>query len=498
MKLSVKDMDIATGGVLIAILNQEDAEMYDFHPNDRVCITKGKRSVVAAIDIAESEKAVPKGRVGMFEETLDKLAVVDGENVELVFDKKPESVRFIKKKLNGKELAPAEIKMIIDDLVAGKLTTIELTYYVAANYTQGMSTKETVALTKAMVNTGDRLTFPKKKYVVDKHCIGGVAGNRTTMVVVPILAAAGLFVPKTSSRSITSPAGTADTMEVLCDVCMPIDEIKLVLKKVGACMTWGGAVNLAPADDIIIGVEHPLSVDPEGQLLASILAKKASVGSTHVFIDIPVGKGAKINSAKEAMHLRERFITIGKALGLKVVVMITDGSQPIGNGIGPALEARDVMWVLKNHPNQPWDLREKSIEISAVIFEATGVSKKGKGREDVEYILHSGKAYSKMWDIIEAQGAKVRTLEDLNFGDETFNVKATKSGKIIHIDNKSISKVARIAGCPKDTGAGIFMYKHVGDKVAKGDVLFKIYSQSKEKLKFAKDMWDKIDGVKIR
>ncbi|MBU0535823.1 MAG: thymidine phosphorylase, partial [Nanoarchaeota archaeon] len=284
MKFRIKDMDVATGGTLVAVMNEADALMLDLHVSDRIRLKKGKREAIVVVDFAESTKAVPVGKLGLFEEVLDKLNAKDNDEVRIFIEGKPKSLRFIKKKLNGHELSYNEIKSIIDDIVSNAITTIELTYYVAANYMRGMSMKETVALTKAMIDSGDRLDF-NNGMIVDKHCIGGVAGNRTTMVVVPILVAAGLKVPKTSSRSITSPAVTADTMEVLTDVSLSISQIYKVVKKTGGCMVWGGAVDLAPADDTIINVEHPLSIDAEGQLLASIMAKKGSVSATHVIID---------------------------------------------------------------------------------------------------------------------------------------------------------------------------------------------------------------------
>ncbi len=497
MKLSVKDMDISTGGILIALLNMHDAEMLDLFPGDRIRVGKGKKSTVVIVDIAESGKACPRGKVGLFEEVLDKIDAKHGDTVTIDYENKPESIKHIKRKLNGGELTPVEIRHIVDDLVCGTLTDIELTYYVAANYTHGMTKKETVALTKAMIETGDWLTFPEKKIIVDKHCIGGVAGNRTTMAVVPIVAAAGLFVPKTSSRSITSPAGTADTMEALANVSMDIKKIKRVLKKVGACIAWGGAINLAPADDIIIKVEHPLSVDPEGQLLASIMAKKGSVSATHLLIDIPIGRGAKLGDRKQANHLKKEFESIGAALGMKVCVVITDGSQPIGKGIGPVLEARDLMWMLKNDPRQPYDLRRKSVFMAGKVFEMTGLAKSGQGEKMAEEILHSGKAYKKMWDIIIAQGARIRSTDDLRPAKLCYDVQSPMSGKITHIDNNAISKIARLAGCPETHGAGLYLYHHVGDYVKKGDVLFTIYANVQEKLDYAMDAWKRLDGVEI-
>ncbi|MBW2964815.1 AMP phosphorylase [Candidatus Woesearchaeota archaeon] len=493
MKFKVQDVDIATGGTLVAILHWKDAHMLDLHHGDRLRITRGSKSTVAVLDIAESAKLVKRGRIGLMEEVLAKLSAKQGSNVSISIEEKPKSIAMIKKKLNGKKLSPEEMDTIIRDIVDNKLTSIEITYFVAAGYTRGLDMDETVALTKAMISTGKRLKMDCYP-VVDKHCIGGVAGNRTTMVVVPILVAAGYCVPKTSSRSITSPAGTADTMEVLCDVNHDMDSIKRIVDKVGGCMVWGGAVNLAPADDKIITVEHPLSVDAEGQLLASILAKKGSVSATHVLIDIPVGRGAKVERMDKAKHLKKQFMRIGRKIGMKIHVVMTDGAEPIGNGIGPALEARDVLWLLQGHANAPQDLKRKALLMASEIMRKYPLRKgmKGKCYHVAKDILESGRAWEAMDRIINAQGARVTDPRRICIGKNTFDVKAPKAGKIVHIDNVGVSRVAKVAGAPFDKGAGIYLKHHVGDRVVKGEVLFTVYSENAQKLEYAKDVLSRV------
>jgi AMP phosphorylase len=498
MRLLVKDMDIATGGPLVVILNEKDASFLDLHHGDRVKLTKGKHKVVAAIDIAETTRSVSPGKIGLFEEVLDRLHIQHqtSPKVKVSLQPKPVSIYHIRKKLDGKELSRDEIYHIMEDVTQGRLTSIELTYYVAGNYMKGMSMKEICSLTKAMIETGDQLK-PRGKLVVDKHCIGGVAGNRTTLGVVPILLAAGLTVPKTSSRAITSPAGTADTMEVLCEVTFNKKKLQHIIQKIGGCVVWGGSMNLAPADDLIINVEHPLSIDAEGQLLASIMAKKGSVSATHVLIDIPIGKGAKIESRKKALKLKKRFEELGRLMGMKTFVVITDGSQPIGNGIGPALEARDVMWMLKNDPRQPLDLRKKCVELAGILLEITGKARKGQGKKIAEEVLHSGKAYKKMWDVIIAQGAKLKVTDNIKLGNHTHDITSWKTGKIKSINNKSIAKIARVAGCPRDKQAGVYLHKHVGDRVKKGEKIMTVYVENKERLQYAKKIFKVVNGIVI-
>ncbi|MEK6857671.1 MAG: thymidine phosphorylase, partial [Nanoarchaeota archaeon] len=440
MKLKVKDMDIATGGAHVVILHHDDARLFDLHHMDRVMVKKGKKFCVAVLDIAESARAVPRGCIGLLEEVIDELDVKNGEVVDFSLAKKPNSVNLIKKKLEGEELNYDETLEIVRDITQDKLTSIELTSYVVANYAKGMSQKEIVDLTNAMVATGNKLDF-KGEMIVDLHSIGGVPGNRITMIVTPIIIAAGLKMPKTSSRAITSPAGTADTMEVFCPVSASIEKLKEMVDKVGGFILWGGAVNLAPADDKIIKVEHPLNIDAEGQMLASIMAKKASVGITHLLMEIPMGAGAKVKTEKDAIHLRNHFEHLGVELGINLCVMMTNGSEPVGNGIGPVLEAIDVLKVLKNE-NGPKDLREKSISFAGALLEHCGKTKKGEGCAFATGLLDNGSAYKKFVEMIIAQGGKTPDLKKLKLAKIKKDVIAKKSGKIISIDNFPISKIA--------------------------------------------------------
>ena len=262
------------------------------------------------------------------------------------------------------------------------------------------------------------------------------------MVVVPIVAAAGLTIPKTSSRAITSAAGTADTVEVLCDVTLSLEKMKQVVEEHGGCLVWGGSMDLAPADDKIIRVEHPLSLDPIGQLVASILSKKKAVGATHVLVDIPVGRGTKAGTRSKALVLKRKFEKVSRALNMKIKVVITDGSQPIGNGVGPALEARDVLWTLQNSKHSALDLKEKAIFMAGEMLDLTGRTRKGKGHRLARQLLENGTAYLKFIDILRAQGAKVIYPEQIELAAFSEDYKAVSSGKVIHVDNGHINKIA--------------------------------------------------------
>ncbi|MBD3310167.1 AMP phosphorylase [Candidatus Woesearchaeota archaeon] len=496
MRLRVKDMDIATGGVSIVLLNSKDALEMDLHAMDRVLVNKGKIMHTAIVDIGESRKAVRPGKIGFFEETMDDMRAREGDVVEVSVANKPVSVQYIKKKLEGKILTRKEIDCIVKDIVDENLTDVELTYFVSACYANDMTLTETVNLTKAIVRHGGQLKIRGRK-LMDKHCTGGVPGNRTTMMIVPIVTAAGLTMPKTSSRSITSPAGTADTMEVIAPVSIPIPRMKQIINNVGGCIVWGGAFSLAQADDKLIQVRHPMSLDPEGMLLSSIIAKKAAVNSTHVLVDIPLGPDTKIRTRKEAEHLEREFKKVGKRLGIKMHVMISKGNQPIGNGMGPALEARDALWILRNDQRAPRDLRKKGLYMAGRLMQIAGLKDPFK---KAEQLLVSGKAYEKMKEIISAQGGDPEVdPEKIPVGRHTHTVRAGKSGKIADMNNIIFSRTARIAGAPLDKGAGIYLHDiKERMKVRKGQKLYTIYAESKEKLRYAFEAVKSSPPVSIR
>lgn len=482
MRLKAHNFNIQTDTPLVIVLHRTDAINHDLHTTDRVEVKYKNKRAVAIVDILDhhhnpKKAAIMKhGMVGLFQETTEALSVPDGAYVTITPESKPESLKHIKKKIDGSELRESELLHIVQDIVNGELTDIELTSFVTAAAIRGMSFEEITYLTKAVANTGDRFST-KKRPVIDKHCIGGVPGNRTTMIVVPILASFGLTMPKTSSRAITSPAGTSDTMECLCEVSLDLSAMQKVVTKTSACMVWGGAMRLAPADDKIIRIERPLSIDVTGLMLSSVMAKKYSVGATHVLIDIPYGRGAKVERRSEAEWLREHFLTIGKLLGMKVIVVLTDGRQPIGNGVGPLLEAVDVMKVLRNESDAPRDLREKSIEVAGLMLEFVGTVKKGLGAQVAREVLDSGDALKKMEEIIAAQGKKKLG----EFSEHQLVVPSKKKGKVSEIKNKTVTKVSRLAGAPVTKVAGLYLHKKVGDEVETGEPLFTVHCGSAEK-----------------
>ncbi|MDN5358552.1 MAG: phosphorylase [Candidatus Diapherotrites archaeon] len=479
MRLRVKRLDIEADKPIV-VMHEEDARRVGTYPGGRVELRHGDRTVVAIVNV--TKRAVNPGEIGLYADTCEEL---DGglDYVDVQPTSEPKSVMYIRKKLDGKHLSPGEIYEIIMDVVEERLTSAEAAAFVAASYIHGFNMDETVALTEAIVASGDIIEISKGP-VVDKHCIGGVPNNRTTMLFVPIMASLGFYVPKTSSRAITSPAGTADTMEVLARVDLSADEIKEITESVGGVMAWGGGTRIAAADDKLIAIRRPLALDPRGMLLASIMAKKRAVSSDYVLIDIPVGPEAKLSSVRKADELAEQFVILGHRLGMKVRAVLTDGSAPVGRGVGPVLEAKDVLEIL--HGGGPEDLKKKAVELVAHMLEFVRGVPFDEGLKIAEGQIRSGEALRKMKEIIEAQdGDPDVRPEDLKPGKYSETIYAEKDGVVRYISNRGIASLARTAGAPFAKGAGVYIHVSRGQRVRKGDPLITVYAESEKLLRDA-------------
>ena len=443
----------------------------------------GDASIIAVLNVVDDDCITTPDELGLCEQAFEQLGGKAGIPVRIAHAKVPGSLKAVHRKIAGDRLGFEDYRAIARDIVANRYSKIEIAAFLVACTEIGLERDEVLHLTRSMIETGKRLDWGEP-LVVDKHCIGGIPGNRTTMLVVPIVAAHGMLVPKTSSRAITSPAGTADTMEVLSQVELSPDQLHKIVRAERACLAWGGTAGLAPVDDILISVERPLLMDSPGQLVASILAKKLAAGATHLIIDIPIGPTAKVRSRSSALVLRKLFEYVGDHLGLNLEVVLTDGRQPVGRGIGPVLEARDVMQVLENDPLAPIDLREKSLQLAGRILEFDPDVRGGRGYALARDILESGRALTKMQAIIDAQG---RNSGPPGVGRFCHEVAATESGHITAIDNRQLAHIARLAGAPMDKGAGVDLHKKLGDSVEVGELLYCIYAEFPADFEFARD-----------
>ncbi len=442
---------------------------------------KGGSPVIAVLNVVDDENITQLDELGLSEQGYRQLGVPEGTAVRVSHAVPPISLKAVHRKIAGESLLFDDYLAIARDIVDNRYSKIEMAAFLVACSETGMEREEVLNLTRAMIETGDQLDWGEQ-LVVDKHCIGGIPGNRTTLLVVPIVAAHGILMPKTSSRAITSPSGTADTMEVLADVELGPRNLRDIVQLHRACIAWGGTAKLAPVDDILISVERPLSLDSPGQMVASILSKKISAGATHLLIDIPVGPTAKMESRQAALRLRKLFEFVADRMGLHLVVIITDGAQPIGSGVGPVLEVRDVLQVLKNDPQAPIDLRDKALQLAGRILEFDPDVRGGQGYFIARDILESGRALGKLQDIIGAQGSSDMSLEP---GKLQHPVLAPTDGVVAAIDNRQVAHIARLAGAPMDKGAGLDLHHKLGDRVVKGEPLYTIHADFLADFNFA-------------
>jgi thymidine phosphorylase len=451
-----------------------------FEAQSRVEVRRDGRRIVATLNVVTDDR-LRDDEAGLSEAAWRQLEATEGDAAELRHPKPLDSLGALRAKVYGQRLTARQLAAIVADIAAGGYSELEIAAFVTACAGDRLDADETIALTRAMVDAGHRLSWGRAP-IVDKHCIGGLAGNRTSLIVVPIVAACGLTIPKTSSRAITSPAGTADVMEVLAPVDLDLATMRRVVDAEGGCIAWGGAVRLSPADDVLIRVERPLDFDSEGQLVASVLSKKIAAGSSHVVIDIPVGPAAKIRATAAAQLLADRFVATGRAFGLDVRPLLTDGSQPVGRGIGPALEARDALAVLQGVVSAPADLRERAVALAAAVLELAGIPA-GEGRPRALTALDGGAAARKFEAICRAQGGP-RVVPVARFHRA---IEAVAAGVVRGVDNRKIARLAKLAGAPQAAAAGLDLHVRLGQHVARGEPLFTLHSDSAGELAYALD-----------
>lgn len=475
MQLKAKILGVEARRAVV-VLNKDDAAELDVRALDRVELIFGSRRDTAIVNIAE--KFVRKGEIGLYQSVEKTLKAKAESGLKVTRSEAPRSMAFIRKKLEGRSLSRLEIDSIIKDVVQDRLSDIEIASFLTALHERGMVMDEVASLSVSMAENGKRMRWGRT--IFDKHSIGGVPGDKTSILLVPTIAAAGFTIPKTSSRAITSPAGTADRFECIAPVDLSREEIRKVVNRTKGCLVWGGSVDLAPADDIFIKVEYPLSIDP--MLLPSVMSKKVAMGAKQLAIDIPTGRGTKIKSISQADDLARQFIDLGNRLGVKVRCLSTFGEQPIGHAIGPALEAGEALHAALTGKG-PHDYIEKVAAIAGTLMSMGGV-KNAEAR--ARQIITSGKAGAKLKQIIKAQGGDPDIKpKDIPVGPECCKVSSNFSGRVWWISNKALVHIAKEAGAPRDKGAGLFLHKKMGDRVRKGETLFQIFSEKNYKMKAA-------------
>lgn len=452
-----------------------------FQAQTRVQVALGERRIIATVNVIDSGLLAP-GEASLSASGWPALSAGPDDAVEVSHAPTLDSLSAMRAKVYGHRLDAPALKAIIADVAAGRYSDIHIAAFLSACAGGRMDLQETIDLTRAMVDVGDRIDWGRSP-IADKHCVGGLPGNRTTPIVVAIAVAAGLTMPKTSSRAITSPAGTADVMETLTRVDLDLPQMRKVVEREGGCFVWGGSLSLSPADDILIRVERPLDIDSDAQLVASVLSKKIAAGATHALIDVPVGPTAKVRSDEDAGRLQTLLEQVAAAHGIQLRVVRTHGTQPVGRGIGPALEAHDVLAVLRGAVSAPVDLRMRSLALAGELLEFCGHSLPGTGHSEAWRLLDSGAAWDKFQAICEAQGG----LRTPGVAALRSPIVAERSGYVAGIDSRRLARVAKLAGAPDVATAGLELHVGLGDSVEHGQPLFTLHAQAPGELTYAKE-----------
>jgi len=460
-----------------------------FESQSRILISTKMKSLIATLNVVHDD-LLKTNQAGLSEIAWRRLSVKDGDMIELSHPEPIRSFTHVRAKLYGHRLSALQFEEIVSDIVENRYTDVQLSAFISACTRDQLTLDEVVALTRAMVDTGQRLSWSSST-VMDKHCVGGLPGNRTTPIVVAIVAAHGVTIPKTSSRAITSPAGTADSMETLAPVNLDLAAMRRVVEQEGGCIVWGGSVSLSPADDLLIRIERALDIDSEAQLVSSVLSKKIAAGATHVVIDIPVGPTAKIRDMATAERLSNQLIAVGRVLELEVAIDLTDGSQPVGRGIGPALEARDVLAVLQNEPGAPSDLRERAIQLAGHLLEIAGAASIGEGKSKAARSINNGEAWTKFHAICQAQGG----MREPPVATHVYPVVAPRGGIVQAIDNRRLARAAKLAGAPGDPAAGVDLHVRLNDRIPEGQPVFSLHAESPGELAYALHFLDTQSAV---
>jgi len=489
MKLKIIGMELESAEPRV-VINQIDCQKIGVKEMDRV-ILEGPNPRVVLVN--SSNSVLSPGMIMMSRSLMAKVGVKEGDEINVDFSTRPKSVDCIRKTLDRIELSKEEIELIIKDILECRLSKLEISSWLTAVYINGLSVDEVYHLTVAMAATGCTLEFDKHP-IFDFHSVGGVPGNKVTPIVVSIVAAAGLSIPKTSSRAISSACGTSDFVEVFCNVGMRGAELKRITDEAGGVFAWGGAMNMTPVNGMIIEVQYPLGIDPRSMMLASIMSKKLAMKADYLLMDIPMGKYTKVRSMEEAQGYARDFIDLGHRLGIHVECAITCGDQPIGYAIGPALEARECIQVLEGSIF-PETVKEKSCELAGMILEMGGMK---NGRNKAQQILESGEALVKFRQIVLAQGGLADiSSEDIKLGKFVHRILSPRSGYVLDIKNKELVSIARVAGAPRDKGAGILLHRKKGERVEANEILFEIFADNQAKADRSRDAAIKLYPMEV-
>ncbi len=489
--LRSKTLDLGEDDDLNVVLNRKDAERLGVREGEIALIGIGE--VELHVNVMETDSKVAEGEIGLFEEIWKDYRVDSGASIFIDIPQPSKSLEAISKKLQGHNLKEEDLKLIMSDIGSRKLRETEIAFFVSTFFNPGFNDDEIYWMTKGMAESGDILSFKgingNGHLVADKHSIGGVAGKAITPTLVPILVAGGLIVPNTSTRAITSPAGTSDILEVVMPVALSKEKVMEVVKKTGGCMFWGGSLDISPADDVIINVERSLRIQEFQKILVSIVAKKISMGVTHILIDLPYGKGSKIERADDVQMLDREFKKLFKKFNIYCETIKRPINGPDGRSIGPNMEIKEALKILEREEGCCEELEKVIIEMATRLFEGTKTVRRGEGKKFAREILDSGKALEKFWEIAFAQGATRRVKStEIKMAHLQYDLLSDQDGTVKVLNNQELVKIAKALGNPKIKEAGMHMHKVPGDQVSKGEPLITLYATTESRMGGAKEL----------
>lgn len=402
-------------------------------------------------------------------------------------------VDLIQKKKNGETLTKEEIDFMITDYVAGKIPDYQMSAMLMAIYFNGMENEELAAFTLAMRDSGDLVDLsPIEGIKVDKHSTGGV-GDKTTLIVGPIVAACGVLVAKMSGRGLGFTGGTLDKLESISGfrIDLSAEEFFETVKKTGISVI-GQTGNLAPADKLLYALRDvTATVDSIPLIAASVMSKKLAAGSDKIVLDVTTGSGAFMKNTRDAKKLAKHMVAIGNHAGKETVAILTGMEEPLGFAIGNNMEVKEAIEVLKG--GGPEDVKEVSVAIAGMML-SLGLENvsHSQGKRMAKKALSSGQAFEKFKEMVQAQGGDIRYVEHPEFFErDAFEgeVLAAEDGFLSGMDTEKIGVAAGLLGAGRETkdsvidmSAGIYLKKKIGDTVKKGEPIAICYAGTKEKL----------------
>jgi len=486
MQARCQRLDLSAGGHRTVFMNEQMLKDMDLSPLDRVeisSVTDMGRKVIASIH----PFVHGQDKVGLSKETADDLGVQVEGFISIKAADRPDSLSIIKDRMGGMELTGESMMSVVGDILDDTLSHLEVGQLLGSFYRSDLSMAELYGLTKYLSESGDTYDWGGG-LVAGKGDTFPVPGNGTTPIIVAIVASLGVKMPCLDMRALQTPSSSVDTMEVMSRVDLDLPSIRKVVEARKGCIALSDDLYLAPAEKKLRAMRAASGTDPESVITASLVARNLSLGCRYLIVDMPIGMETRYSSIGLANQLSQRLTKLAARFGLRTAVELTYGDEPIGNGIGPALEARDVLKVLMNRPDAPVDLMEASLLLTGKLIDLMGQElfgadhRPGDGIEIAKEKLRSGTALGSFKGMIEAQGGNPDTRpENITVSPFLVEIRSLKEGQLVDYDTRVVNKIARIAGAPQFKGSGIEFYRKARDMVRRNELLLNVHAASEER-----------------